>query len=565
MNFIFLAPGNPGDNFPGVVAGKYLQEPICFARGILCFLLVLGIPDSIADSVRYGEDMHIAATQGLVGGSDVSKETSAPFAITSYAAAPMSGMWEVMPVSVADSSKWRAYGSNLISDEGSYTRITIQSDGKGAYLFLDQIASVFGGADNKNYKIVFTAYVASSSGPVTGKVVIRNNAMPGEDAIRLTANPKEYTVRRSNTREEKVLMRFDGLSVGSTVYVGSQIRIERMLDRVYEHPFAEPFKGGTLDMSVGVPDIPQWFSDLHDAGARYVRIQVNPKISMEGMSKAQYLEAMVRRFNSEYLPFARRYGIKVLFGMESIPYDDEALNNRKNPGYWENPETLQNFKDTAHYIANAFKDVPEVFALQFMSEPVDLDNKRPENWNRISAEVIDVVRQYTDKFIVWSNGVGGSATYATAVPWDDGRIIYNFHEFKPHRYTHQGIRDMPLGMAYPGPVDMLRDVRAMVEFRNRNNNVPIMCGSFSLANWISDGDLWVSDFLGLLQENHISSIQFATGQYRAWDWRYVGVYDGVNPPSFDYDVSGGNRLWALLSDYWTTDSGYNRLFSDGFE
>ncbi len=475
-------------------------------------------------------------------------------------------LWKDVATSVADSSVWKAYGSNEVIDEGEYTKILVNDDDRGAYLYLRNIADSLRYVDNKNYKITFLAYVIN--GNDENMVIVRNESFPGIDKFYLTAFRDEYTSKRANSRSERMLIKFVDLPVGSTVYIGKDIKIQKMVDREYVHPFDKPFKGGTLDMNRprSILDIEKWFSDFNDAGAKYIRIQANPKFGMNGFDKSGYLEDIVNRFNMNYLPLIKKYNMKVLFSMESIPYDDPALNNRKNPGFWENPETEQNFRDTARYIADSFKNVPEIFALQFMSEPMDENFRQPVSWNRISLDVIRIVRQYTDKFIAWSPGPGGLAKYESVVPFDDNRIIYNFHEFKPLSYTHQGVKpQFPLPVSYHGPEYMMEDIGVMVRFRNRNNNVPIMCGSYTLANWISDGSEWFGDLMVLLEDNGFSSFNFATGQYRAWDWRYIGVIDGSNAPVYTYDKSDNNMLWSLLSDYWKAKPKTNFIFANGFE
>ena len=458
-------------------------------------------------------------------------------------------LWQQVETIEADTTMWRPYGINTVEDAGEFVKITVNADSKGAYLYLDKIADFLKNADDKNYKIIFKAYVVDGNG--TNKIIIKNESNPRTNKTYLTANSKVYTIKRSNSLATKMFIRFEDLLIGSTVFIGKDIKFERMRDREYIQPFKKPFKGGTLDMNrpKNISEIEGWFQDLSEAGAKYIRIQAHPHIGMYGLSKAGYLKKIVEMFNRDYLPLVKKYNMKVLFGMESIPYDNPELNSRRNPGYWENPDTAKNFQDTARYIANAFKSTPEIFALQFMSEPIDRNYQRPLVWNKISSDVIDIVRQYTDKFIVWSNGPGGQTDYEFVVPFDDDKIIYNFHEFKPHSYTHQGIREFPYPVAYNnGSEGMTHDVDAIVHFRDRNNDIPIMCGSYTLANWISDGDLWLNDFLTLLEENNISSIQFATGQYRAWDWRYVGTNDGENPPTYIYDKT--NKLWTILSEYW---------------
>jgi len=461
----------------------------------------------------------------------------------------ISALWKNVPTRLANSLKWQKYGNNTITDSGKFTKITIKDNNKGAYLYLDKILSTFDGKDNKNYKITFSAFVVD--GNTKSQIVLMQAGVAGKNVFSLTNSEIKYTVRRTNGSSKRTHIAFQGLPIGSNIYIKQDIKVEKMSDRIYEHPFSEPFKGGTLNMDrqLETANIQQWFFDLNEAGAKYVRIQTNPEKDMGSLSKSAYLIDVINRFKRLYSPKIRQYNMKVLFAFESIPYDNLLLNNRKNIGFWENPETIKNFMDTANYTAQALKDIPEVFALQFMSEPIDQDGKRPSVWDEISLAVINTIRQHTNKFIAWSNGPLGASLYDAVVPFDDDRIIYNFHEFKPYKYTHQGIHGNPLGVRYHASAEMTLDINRIIAFKNRNNNIPIMCGSFSLANWIPDGNLWLKDVTGQLQVNDISSFQFVTGQFKAWDWRYRSVNNGKTV-IYTYDITSTNKLWTGLSKYW---------------
>jgi len=468
-------------------------------------------------------------------------------------------LWKPVSTTEATSSKWNKYGNNVISDAGKFVKIDIKNntqggrEAQGAYLHLDKIADFLKQeADNKNYKITFTAYVLN--GNKKSAVLIRNESNPLTDKQYLTAEPKEYIFKRANTFDTKMFIRFTDLPKGAILYISKDIKIEQMADREYIQPFDKPFKGGTLDMSLATTqqdDINIAFQDLSEAGAKYIRIQANPNKTMNGFNKTQYLDDIISRFNSDYLPLIQQYSMKVIFAMENIPYDTQALKDKLSAGYWQAPETKQNFIDTAAHISNAFKNTGDIFALQFMSEPVGDGDVMPEEWIEISQAVIDTVRvNDSQKYIVWSGGVWGLAKYELVVPFDDDKIIYNFHEFKPNLYTHQGVSGNPLDVVYQGNGGIAYDFSNIDSFRQRNNNIPIMCGSYTLANWISDADLWFNDVENELTSRGVSSIYFATNQYQAWDWRYIGTKDGDNSLVYKYDLTSNNKLWTILSEYW---------------
>lgn len=459
-----------------------------------------------------------------------------------------SSLWKILLTKKADAQQWVKYGSNTIADGTEFTEIAVNSDDRGAYLFLDNLATL---EDNKNYKVTLKAYATNVNTNSSLQMFSEGNSFIGD--IIGTAE-KGYELKAFKEAGKKLVIRFSGLPTGSKVYVSKNINIYKMRDRTYAQPLGGArFKGATIDITnpKDASVIQEWFTDLDTIGVKTIRVQVNPKDgNMNGLSKAAFLADVVNRFNADYLPLIQQYGMNVIFGMESIPYDDPALNNRRNSGYWENPQTKQNFIDTADYIANAFKNTSEIFALQFMSEPVDSANKLPQTWNDISNSVLTTVRNYTDKFIVWSPVLGGLVNkYDLTVPLDDDKIIYNFHTFRPMSYTHQGIGTRPNNVPY-SPVTLSNiGMDAVIAFKTNNPSIPVMCGSYSLANWISDADQWVNDMHAIFDTNNISTIQFATGQFKGWDWRFIGTVDDSGRKLFIYDASTNNKLWTKLSQY----------------
>ncbi len=461
-----------------------------------------------------------------------------------------SNVWRNVTTNTADSLKWQPYGKNIIEDVDDFIKITIQNDDRGALLRLKNIArSLISPPDKKNYRITFTAYIVKGS--AKSSVVVKNMATWHDATKSLTENPLKYVIKLPNTNQDRPFIQFLGAPTGSSIYISKQIRIEQMRDRVYKQP-SIPFKGVILDMKEprSKAVIEEWFRDLDKVGAKFIRLQVSPTFSMEGLTTSQYMSSIVDRVKTKYLPLIRQYGMKAMVCYEGMPFDDPALKNRKNVGYWKNPITKQTFRAMAHSLANGLKNESEILAFQFCAEPIDSNNKTPENWYEISEEVIEIVRQYTDKFIVWSNGPGGLSRYNKVVPFDDDKIIYNYHNYAPAKYTHQGTSsNFKYGIPYPGSKIMVREINSIVAFRDRNNNIPIMCGAYSVVNWASDGDLWLSDFITLLEKNNVPAVQHLFGQYRPWDWRYIGIYHNNKANSFIYDTSRKNKLWTLLSNY----------------
>jgi len=87
----------------------------------------------------------------------------------------------------------------------------------------------------------------------------------------------------------------------------------------------------------------------------------------------------------------------------------------------------------AHY---ATRDPERVF-FEIMNEPEVSD---PYRWAGIQARVAGAIREAAPKNTIIATGpnYSGIADLLTQNPLADGNVIYNFHFYEPHEFTHQG-------------------------------------------------------------------------------------------------------------------------------
>jgi len=473
---------------------------------------------------------------------------------------PNTKKWKNITASKAVASKWRAYGNTLIKDEGEYTKIIVGTTPAAGHLYIDSLATAVKPADGKSYQITFTAY--TNKYIPNGKVYIRNMVSYEDKVWALTNKPIKFSIKAVNHTNKKPYINFSGLQKGTIVYVRHDIKIEEKIHpAVYPQPTAEPFKGASIEIQYPANQLAMetLFSDLSQAGVRHIRLQLHPKIMKEhGLNKQQFLKTMENQVKTTYIPLLEQYEMSAFLSMENMPYESKRCSSKLTDGYWTDSTCIQDFRETAHWMANAFKDVPYniIFAYQFMSEPVGrgkgVTRSNPDIWYELSEELITIVRQYdTERFIVWTRGEWGSPNnYYKTVPFDDPKIIYNFHNFGSHSYTHQGVRKYPMNVKYPGPKYNAARVNAMIAFRNRNNGIPVMVGSYGISNWIVDRTSWLKDTLELYKNNNLSSFNFIQGStYRGWDLRYTSTYKGEGTKT-KYIYNKSNPAWKMLSNYW---------------
>ncbi len=189
-------------------------------------------------------------------------------------------------------------------------------------------------------------------------------------------------------------------------------------------------------------------------------------------------------------------------------------------------------------------------------------------WNTLALNTIKLIRSYSaDRRIVlggtgW-NSIGGM----TALPvLNDENIIYTFHFYQPHTFTHQILEhDLlqaiehgaggGLRIPYPGkdPASLqsaeppryfdktvLKECLApLYEFRKAHPYLQIYCGEFGVNQYVHGKSRlnWQRDVLEILKENNVNICYFM------YKWPAWGIMDAYNATIYD------KPLIELLKQY----------------
>ncbi len=80
---------------------------------------------------------------------------------------------------------------------------------------------------------------------------------------------------------------------------------------------------------------------------------------------------------------------------------------------------------------------PDLIFYEIMNEPEDRD---PYHWAGVQARAAEAIREAAPKNTIIATGPNYSsiADLLTQHPLADGNVIYNFHFYEPHEFTHQG-------------------------------------------------------------------------------------------------------------------------------
>ncbi len=198
----------------------------------------------------------------------------------------------------------------------------------------------------------------------------------------------------------------------------------------------------------------------------------------------------------------------------------------------------------AHY---ANRDQEKIF-FEIMNEPEVSD---PYRWSGIQAAAAAAIREVAPKNTIIATGPNwsGIADLLTQQPLPDGNVIYNFHFYEPHEFTHQGAGwGQPWwiythGIPYPATESSMDDlIKQVPDAANRYAfehywldhwdahrirlqidaaaawgkayNVPLICNEFGAYRRVTDPASrmnWIHDVRTALEADNIG--------WTMWDYR----------------------------------------------
>lgn len=152
-------------------------------------------------------------------------------------------------------------------------------------------------------------------------------------------------------------------------------------------------------------------------------------------------------------------------------------------------------------------------------------------WNSLYPRIVEAVRAVdADRSMVIEPIWGDSSNFVDLAYVDYSRLIYSFHEYRPHYFTHQGVPGWPPSgsVTYPGVVQdnefeppMMWDraaiadrMQAAVGFSTAHG-ARMMTGEFGVVRAAPDSArlAWINDVISLSEAYGFDGVFF---QYEGW-------------------------------------------------
>lgn len=216
------------------------------------------------------------------------------------------------------------------------------------------------------------------------------------------------------------------------------------------------------------------------------------------------------------LAACEKYGIKVLVDLHTPP------GGRVGGGIcrmFQENRYQDKLIEVWDKIARRYKGRKIIYAYDLLNEAVEgtVANGLMD-WRALATEAAKAIRKIDPgKAVVFEPSPwGGPDGFDVLEPLDLDRVIYSFHMYRPHSFTHQGVYSDKTGIAYPGRIAgemwnkkrLREEMLPAIEFQQAFN-VQIYVGEFSVIRW-APGD---SGY------NYLRDVTDLFEQYQ-WDWSY---------------------------------------------
>ena len=178
-------------------------------------------------------------------------------------------------------------------------------------------------------------------------------------------------------------------------------------------------------------------------------------------------------------------------------------------------------------LAKHYKGNPNIYGYDLLNEPQagKFLEGRDNPWKYMAQTLADAIRKIdpdTPIIVAWHQISKGFKIKGE-------NIIYSPHIYKPHTYTHQGMKQWKLQWKYPGNIDgtywnkdQLRLViRKYIDYQQRHG-VKIFVGEFGCIAWAPGRERYIKDCIELFEEYGWDWTYHAFREYSGWSCEYEG-------------------------------------------
>jgi len=227
----------------------------------------------------------------------------------------------------------------------------------------------------------------------------------------------------------------------------------------------------------------------------------------------EFLEGHLKKLDAA-LPLCEKYGIRVVVDLHSAP------GGRPESQLFNDPACQRKFVEAWERMARRYKGAKAVWAYDLLNEPIEgAFAEGCDDWQDLAERAARAIRAIDPQrpIIVEPAQGGGPEGMRELRPINVPNVVYSFHMYQPHAFTHQGVYDdWTKRPAYPGVIDGLAWDKARLEAAlkpaidfQKAYGAHIYVGEFSAIRWAPEGSAcrYIRDLIDLFEAH-------------GWDWSY---------------------------------------------
>ena len=273
--------------------------------------------------------------------------------------------------------------------------------------------------------------------------------------------------------------------------------------------------------------------ELGKNGVNLIRLRISFRKYQE-LNKVSKEESWKKNieWSKKIISFCASNNIVVLISHSDFPLDADEKNENHTKEFWENPKALNQSILDINKITKTFDTIKGVVAYEFFSEPVVVVNNKslkPITWDKHFKNILAKVRETSTKYLVYTPGpwADPKGYLKMGKPFQDQKIIYNFHFYQPHRYTHQGIKKEGK-YSYPGQIEskywdkseIEKEIDKVYNWSNKYNVKHVFVGEFSAVRWAKGKDQYLKDVIEILEKKKFSWVYFSFNGWKGWNYNF---------------------------------------------
>jgi endoglucanase len=295
------------------------------------------------------------------------------------------------------------------------------------------------------------------------------------------------------------------------------------------------------------------FQDLAATGANVVRVSIQLR-KCDGCKRYEEPEADIR-YVERILARGERYGFRVVVVLLATPWGDQS-------DYWGSDSLKADIVRKWGEVATRLRGFPALQAYDLINEPVVPNAPRASGlaqWQALAAAIVRELRKRDPDtpLLVEPMPWGLPSSFWQTAPLGTRGLVYSFHFYEPHEFTHQGLPGYPDPQAYPSiGLDKSQLSKSLDDARRfaADHDVPMFVGEFSCVRWAPDGSCprYLADAISLFD---------AEGWGWAYHcWRCYQGWDAEVPQDVPMEQADG-----LLPEYRRSDSPSLKLLTTAME